>query len=195
MFRRVISFCSLLLFVHLSIAHAATPQSFMRQLEVEIRTMLKAGNYPEANQIFAKHFDMGVFTKRCLVDHWGEFDKTELARFIDLFGQNIKKNMNDKIIFTKDDTDFKLYPVKISKVEGIVKVENSLEVKKGDFKLTAFLVEHDGKLLVVDYDFDGALLSRNYRGHFNYLIDKYGKAGLFERLERKLYSLSSNSPK
>jgi ABC-type transporter MlaC component len=166
-----------------------TPRSFIKQLEAEVRAMLKAGNYPEANQIFARHFDMDIFTQRCLIDHWRELNKEERVQLIDLFGRNIRKRMNDNIIFTKDDTDFKFYPVKITKADGIIKVENALEVKKGEFKLTIFLVEHNNRTFVVDYDVNGALLSRNYRGNFNYIIEKYGKTGLFDRLERKLYSV------
>ena len=72
-----------------------TPRSFIKQLEAEVRAMLKAGNYPEANQIFARHFDMDIFTQRCLIDHWRELNKEERVQLIDLFGRNIRKRMNE----------------------------------------------------------------------------------------------------
>lgn len=160
--------------------------SVVRGLESEARAALNAGDVRRANAVFAEYFDMRRFSERCLADHWNEFSPSEQARFIDLFERNIKKRIAEKMILTKEDTDFGITPARIGKEDGgLTRVDNKIRTRRGQFGLGVILVNDKG-YRVVDYDFDGALLSRNYRGHFNYVIRKYGKDGFFDRLEKKL---------
>ncbi|MFH0799685.1 MAG: ABC transporter substrate-binding protein [Pseudomonadota bacterium] len=181
----------LLVFVSVSLPCAAapsSPRSFVRSLEMEMRAMLRAGDFRRANLLFAEHFDMATFGRRCLADHWEELTPAERERFLDLLERNIRKRMNEKMIFTKEDTDFRMVPGKTGVVDGLTKIDNALKVRRGTIGLDIFLVREGGRYRVADYDFDGALLSRNYRGHFNFVMRQYGKGGLFARLEEKLKS-------
>lgn len=164
----------------------ASPSRFMKDFVGEIRLALEKGDVREANMLFAKHFDMARFGKRCLIDHWDEFSDQEKATYIDLLDRNIRKRIGEKMLFTKDDKDFKFTPRNIrSQGDGVVSAENMLSIKKGDFRLVLSLVRAGNEFRLVDYELEGALLSRNYRGQFNYLIRTYGKEGFLEKLRNK----------
>ena len=159
----------------------------MKGFVEEIRTTLEAGDAARANELFAEHFEMQRFGKRCLTDHWDVFSPDERDRYIELLDRNIRKRLREKMLFTNDDADFTLTPKKVARLpKGLLEVINTLKIKKGDFRLVLTMVRDGGEYRIVDYEVEGALLSRNYRGHFNYLMRKYGKVGFFERLERKL---------
>lgn len=147
---------------------------------------MQTGNFERANELFVDKFDIALFSKRCLVDHWNGFGPEDRDRFMNLFEGNLRKRMNEKILLTKDDVDFKLTPIKTGTEEGFTRVDSRLKVRRGTFGLGVLLTGQGDGLRVVDYDLDGALLSRNYRGHFNFVIRKYGKKEFFRRLEEKL---------
>jgi len=162
-------------------------QSFIRDLALEIRQMLQSGNVEQANQIFVNRFDITKFAKLTLIDHWGEFSAEERERFIDLLGKNLQKSVRERSLFTSEDIDFDFITKEIvHEKSGKILFKNLLKIKKGDFKLVITAIRSGNEYKIVDYEVEGALLSRNYRGHFNYIIRKYGKSGLFGRLEKKL---------
>ena len=168
---------------------APSVNSFMKGFVDEIRTTLEAGDAEHANELFAEHFEMERFGRRCLIDHWDEFTAAERDRYVDLLDRNIRKRLKEKMLFTKDDTDFVLSPKRIASLpERLIQVQNRLRIRRGDLELTLTLCREGRNYRIVDYELEGALLSRNYRGHFNYLIRRYGKDGFFDRLERKLQS-------
>lgn len=167
---------------------AESPRAFVKNLENEMRQMMRTGNFARANEIFVDKFDIAVFSKRCLLDHWDELSPNERNRFNGLFEENLRKRMNEKMLLTKDDVDFKLTPIKIGVEEGLTRVDNRLKVRRGSFDMGILITRNGNKLRIADYDLEGALLSRNYRGHFNFIIRKYGKEGLFERMKEKLAS-------
>lgn len=176
----------ILLFPFNILSAAESPHAFIKNLENEMRVMMRSGNFEKANALFVDKIDFTIFAKRCLADHWNEFTPDEHNRFINLFEGNVRKKMNEKMLLTKNDANFKLTPVKTRTEEGLIKIDNFLKVKRGTFGLGILMTNKENRLRVVDYDLDGALLSRNYRGHFNFVIRKYGKGGFFERLEKKL---------
>lgn len=190
-FRSVSRFFVFLFFIVATIivptmAQGSSPRSFVKSMESEMRALLRLGNVSKANALFARYFDMSVFGKRCLADHWNEFTPSERERFLDLLSRNIQKNIADKMLLTSEDVDFQLIPKRVGREEGLTRIDSSLRVKKGSFILGILLKSAGPQWYVADYDFDGALLSRNYRGHFNFLIRRYGKEVFFAKLEKRL---------
>lgn len=130
---------------------------------------------------------MTEFGKRCLVDHWDALLPEEKTKFVDLLEKNIKRRMNEKMLFTDEDANFVLQTttIKTSKSQPIW-VANNLKIRKGNFILSLALKPKADSYQIVDMDMEGALLSRNYRGQFNYLFRKYGKSGMLAKMEEKL---------
>ncbi len=160
---------------------------FIQKFTGKVRKALHSGNPVKANEMFVKYFNMPRFAKRCLVDYWNDFTVEEQKRFTDLLENNIRKRLREKMLLTKDDNAFVLVTKEVdSRPDKTFWVVNRLNIKKGDFKLVLVLINGKKDYHILDYELEGALLSRNYRGHFNYLIRKYGKKGLFERMEAKL---------
>ncbi len=180
----------LLLLPALSFAEAS-PRQFVRELVKEVRAALEREDVQGANALFAGRFDMERFGRRCLIDHWDEFSGPERETYVDLLGRNMRKRIGERMLFTKNDKDFSLVPKRIYRTEDdLLAVENTLRIKKGDFKLVFTLAREGGKYVLADYELEGALLSRNYRGQFNYLIRKYGKEGFLAKLKDKTESPS-----
>ena len=170
-----------------NVAFAAGPRQFMGGLQKQIRVALVKGDVAKANELFVEYVDMIQLSKRSLIDHWDSFDKEERIRFSSLLNRVLRKQMREKMMLTGDDTDFVLVFNRTKKLKsGVIRVDNLLKTSKGNFKLTLFLVRENRSYRIVDYELSGALLSRNYRSHFNYIIRNHGKSGLFERMERKL---------
>lgn len=184
----------LLLFMNVRAEAGTSPaRQFMDDLASNIRNMIKAGNVEEANLLFANNFDMSSFGKLCLIDHWEEFSGSEQKRFIYLLEQNIRQELRKRMLFTKEDGDFKLITMKVSKQnDDLVLLENSLVISKGKFRLDLLLKRNAGRYKIVDYELEGALLSRNYRGHFNYLLRKYDNETFLAKMAAKLEP--ENSP-
>lgn len=171
----------------------ASPEQFMRSFSGEIHSALDNGNARGANMLFVKYFDMQKFGRLCLIDHWDEFSDQERADYTDLLGKNIMKRMGEKMLFTKDDRNFKLQVKRITRRrDRTVEVRNMLKVHKGDFELVLHLLPAKNGYRMYDYELEGALLSRNYQGHFNYMIRKYGKAGFLAKLKER--SVVSDRP-
>lgn len=168
-------------------AGTSSALQFMNDLVSNIRNMIKAGNVEEANLLFAGNFDMPSFGKLCLIDHWDGFSRSDQKRFIDLLEQNIRQELRKRMLFTKEDGDFKFTTIKISKQNGdLVLLENSLAISKGKFRLNLLLTRNSGRYRIVDYELEGALLSRNYRGHFNYLLRKYDNETFLAKMAANL---------
>jgi len=172
------------------LAHAISPaKQQVMEMSRQINQHLLAGGKEAANDLFLQQFDMSKFGKRCLIDHWDSFTSLEKKRALALLFKNLSKQAREKNFFVRDDNHFELLPQKeIKTADGILEMKTFLETPRKRFSLSLFLAPHQGGFQIVDYEVEGALLSRNYRGHFNYLIRKYGKAGFFERLEKKLHA-------
>jgi ABC-type transporter MlaC component len=56
-----------------------------------------------------------------------------------------------------------------------------------------FLVKVNDGYKLVDYEVSGALLSRNYRGQFNYMMRKYGFNGMLEKMRKKTQMFASRA--
>lgn len=125
---------------------AESPRAFVKNLENEMRQMMRTGNFARANGIFVDKFDITVFSKRCLIDHWDELTPDERERFAGLFEENLRKRMNEKMLLTKDDVDFKLTPVKIGSEDGLTRIDNRLKVRRGTFDM-GILITRDGNKL------------------------------------------------
>lgn len=181
-----LTLCLLFAAVSSNILASETPFSFVRNFSDTVRTTIRSGDIDKANQLFATTFDMDVFGKRCLLDNWDVLSESERARFKDLLKKNLKKQISKNMPLTKDDVNFLMIPKSLKQEDGLKKVESILKTKEGPVNFAIYLTSKDGRYLVADYDVDGALLSRNYRGHFNYIYRKYGKEGLFAKMEQKL---------
>jgi len=155
-------------------------------MESEIKTSIRKGDIIKANKLFIENFDMQKFSKKCMIDHWNEFEDAEKKRFIDLLHKNLQKKMNEKMLIKKNDSDFSMKVVSIDKRENEFHIVTKLEANDRSLKFAINLIKEIDGFRITDYEIEGALLSRNYRGHFNYLMRKYGKNGLFEKMENKL---------
>ena len=176
----------LLCFVQSAYAVSSAKQTLVK-MSAEIHHKLDEGKREDANLLFLNRFDMMRFGKRCLIDHWSEFSNVEQKQFTELLFKNLLKQAREKNFFLRDGKTFRLVPQKEVKVaEGNVEVKNILHTSDKQLALNLFLHSEKGDYHIVDYEIEGALLSRNYRSHFNYLIKKYGKKGFFEQLEKKL---------
>lgn len=186
--RRALKFLVLLAFLSSSAQAATGAQKKVLEISAQVRQRLSAEQKHEANQYFLEQFDMTRFGKRCLLDHWNSFSASEQKRFTDLLFQNLLKAADAKNFFVHDEKTFRLVPQQELTTNGLVEITNKLETSKKVLSLRLFLFSEQGTYKIVDYEVEGALLSRNYRSHFNFLLNKYGKAGFFERLEQKLNS-------
>ncbi len=189
-FFRTAVFLIVSLFFFQAEAGPPSARQFMNRLVGEIRTALNSGNAQGANLLFAEHFDMTAFGKLCLEDHWSEFSTSERDRYVYLLDQVIRQQLKNKMLFTENDRNFTLKTDKISRRDGFIVVENTLGITKGSFKLVIFLIKDQKKLKIADYEVEGALLSRNYRGHFNYLLRKYDREAFLQKMAEKLNSIS-----
>ena len=165
----------------------ASESKFVSNLAEKAKILLKKNKVKKANSIFADYFNMKVFTKRCLVDHINEFSQNELDDFINLFDIKIRKNMSEKFLF-KDK--YKIIKLKNKTTSndlntGIIKTHNTLILDDKIVNLNLYLIKTKKSYQIVDFEVEGALLSRNYRGQFNYIIRHYGKEELFNRLKNQ----------
>lgn len=188
--QRALKFCLLLFFISHSAQAATLAQKKVLELSAQVRQHLSAGHKEMANRLFLEQFDMTRFGKRCLIDHWDTFSPTEQQRFTELLFQNLLKAANEKNFFVHDAKKFLLTPQQEITVNKITEIKSKLETSEKTLSLKLFLVSASGSYQIIDYEVEGALLSRNYRSHFNFLMKKYGKAGFFERLEKKLTEAS-----
>lgn len=132
---------------------------------------------------FTSHFDFPEFYERALVDHWSgwttnqrqEFDRIFRKKFTDNLSNNLNRlnrmagaRMSQKRIETKG-------PYASIEIEGGVE-ETSIAVR-------LYLVKEANDWKVYDLDIEGAKLSRNYRGSFNYALRRYGFGGLLAKLK------------
>ena len=69
--------------------------------------------------------------------------------------------------------------------DGVIRVTMIAKVDDISIDFVYFLVREGHSFKLVDYEVEGALLSRNYRGHFNYLMRKYGFKGMMEKMHAK----------
>ncbi len=185
---RLISTITMIILLAVSNAALAvdSPNSFVRGLESEVRSFLASKDAVKANSVFAEKMDMAKFGQRCLADHWSEFSDEEISLYLKFLEAGIKKRISERTIFAPDGSHFSLKLKSSKKDEGqITRLESLLETRGRNLNLAIFLVRREGELKVADYELDGALLSRSYRGQFNYLIRKYGKAGFLEKLRNK----------
>lgn len=172
-------------------AAAASPKpsiaGYIAGLTGEIRSMLKAGDVKRANGIFAERFDMSKFGERCLADHWDELTPDERRRFTNLLEKNLRYRMSEKMLFTEQDKNFSLRINQIRREQAqLIRIKNELGIRRGNFELVLILTPQTGSYRIADIEIEGVLLSRNYRGQFNHLIRKYGKEGMFARMEDTL---------
>lgn len=157
---------------------------FEKKLAEEISATLQTGDISKANAIFFSRFDLKKFTQRCLVDHWSEFSESEKERVTQLLSSAIQKKILKKLNQKKETNLFNISPQKtLVDKEGLIWISNILTVKAKKIKFVLALSFQNPYYRIVDYEVEGALLSRNYRGQFNNIFRKQGKNALIKRLE------------
>ena len=170
-----------------------SPRDYVLQLAEKSSVIASEGNTKKVNSEFALQFDMPRFAKKCMIDHWNELTLKQQEDFIELFSQNLRRKLA-KLSNKYIKTDSWQYTVGNPKqgVDGeiVVPMQVSANGEKIDFLY--FLIKVDDDYKLVDYEVSGALLSRNYRGQFNYMMRKYGFNGMLEKIRKKAQKWATN---
>jgi ABC-type transporter MlaC component len=134
---------------------------------------------------FAGSFEMAEFSKRCMIDHWSNLLKTQRDQFVDVFQCNLEHRLSSLITKPLQGRKIAYHIGKARRTDGreiLVPVEVAIDDAKMQFLY--WLVPTADGFKLIDYEADGVSLSRNYRGHFNYMMRKYG----FDTLLKKMRS-------
>ena len=154
---------------------------------------MKVQDVEGADSTFAEEFDMLTFAKRCMVDHWDDLSGEQRAEFIEVFTVNLRgqlAKMLKKISKGRKFT-YTIDTLTHNKKEGFVRVPVRVVAGDVDLNFRYFVVKTSEGYRLADYEVDGILLSRNYRGQFNYMMRKYGFDGLLAKMRAKQQGLSS----
>ena len=174
---------------------ASSPRAFVQQLTDESLGIIDRRDAGQAGRTFAQNLDMPAFAQRCLADHWATLTEEQRAEFIDLFSRTLRAKMDEALSkrVTGKAVRFAIGSPKRPDKEGIIEVPADIFIDGNSVRLTYYLIKWAGGYRLVDYDAEGALLSRNYRGQFNYLIRNYGYAGMIERIRQKAEAQAARS--
>lgn len=179
---------SMAVLVSSSTAVAASPREYIVELIAASREVMKVQEAEDANSTFAEEFDMPTFAKRCMIDHWSDLSEEQHAEFIDAFAANLRGQLAKMMrkVGRRGDFSYEIGTLTKGKKDGFIRVPVRVIVEDVDLKFRYFVLKTDAGYRLVDYEVDGVLLSRNYRGQFNYMMRKYGFDGLIAKMRRKI---------
>ncbi len=181
----------LVLFLQVSAPKAAeTPRSFVARIADIAAGVIRDVDAARADEQFIDSFDMPVFAKRCLIDHWEALTKAQRKEFIAVFdcslrtrlGRLIRERLTERLKERKLNYDIGR-PKKLN--GGITAVPLATRVNETSIDFVYYVAKGKGGYGLADYEAEGALLSRQYRGNFNYLMRKYGFDGMLRKMRKK----------
>jgi ABC-type transporter MlaC component len=173
----------------------ASPRSYVQRLASESLGIIDRSDAQKAGEVFATSVDMPMFARRCLADHWSTISETQRAEFIDLFSRSLRGRMNEALAGRVRGRTVSLrvgQPVRTDE-PGITRIPLTAMIDGKTVRIVYFLTKNSDGWRMVDYEVEGALLSRNYRGQFNYLMRTYGYVGMMDRLRKKAESVGAKA--
>ncbi|MFH1830026.1 MAG: ABC transporter substrate-binding protein [Pseudomonadota bacterium] len=177
-----------------SSSSASSARAFVQSIAQTAFGVMHKADREEADREFAQGFYMPGFAKRCLVDHWDEITKEQQAEFIEVFTCTLRKKLASVITDRLKDKRFTYSIGKARRAKGgIVTVTLHAKINGANIDFVYFIVKLGKSYMLVDYEADGALLSRQYQGHFNFLMDKYGFDGMLDRMRKKFVECNIGS--
>jgi len=181
---------SMAVLVSSSTAVAASPRAYIENLIAKSREVIRVREAGNADSTFAEEFDMPTFAKRCMIDHWDDLSDEQRAEFMDVFAANLRGQLARMMrrVGGRGDFSYKIGTVTTGRDDGLVDVPVRVVVGDVDLRFRYFVVKTDKGYRLADYEIDGVLLSRNYRGQFNYMIRKYGFDSLIAKMRAKYAS-------
>lgn len=161
--------------------------NFVKKIVKTAQKSIQKNDLKSANLAFMMNFDVRNFGRRCILDHWNTFNETEKTEYTQLLNKNLQKRMQEKLILDAKDS-FDLRVSGIGKdYEGYIKINNVLKIDDREITLSIVVYNNGKNYQIIDYELEGVLLSRQYRGQFNRIMRKHGKQELFKRLKAKVY--------
>jgi ABC-type transporter MlaC component len=107
--------------------------------------------------------------------------------FVELFSRMLRARLNEALAGGRENRTVS-YVVGASSRDrepGVVRVSMTVTADGSDLHVIYYLVRAADGWRMIDYAIEGVLLSRNYRGQFNFLMRKYGYAGMIDRMREK----------
>ncbi len=171
----------------LAAGNASSPRAFVERIAQSSLGIIERQDAVQAGGVFMHSFDIRAFAQRCLVDHWTALTDDQRSEFVDLFSKTLRAKLADALSkrIKGRVLNYTVGTAKAGAQRGIVEVAARVAVDGERIDLTYYLKRSTDGYRLVDYDVGGALLSRNYRGQFNYLMRNYGYAGMIERMRQK----------
>lgn len=141
----------------------------------------------DGTAVMMQYFDMRSFSKRCMADHWNMLTETQRMEFVDTFTRLLAGRLADA---AAKHGGYRTLTSEVGAVirssDAIFSVPVSVSVGDATLAFVYYLMPEDGGFRLVDYEVEGVLLSRQYRGQFNYLMRTRGFDGMMERVRAKL---------
>jgi len=146
-----------------------------------------------AAQTFAEGFDMRAFARRCMVDHWSALSPSQRDEFVEVFSSVLRRRL-ERLESKGSGREGFAYKVgrAVKDAGGATRVPASVTADGATVEFVYYLVNDGGDYRLVDYEVEGAMLSRQYRGQFNRIMRKRGYEGLMDRLRVKYAQISGN---
>ncbi len=131
-------------------------------------------------------FDMEAFSRRCMVDHWDDLSEEQRQEFVAVFSISLKGRLEKLMRKRMNGRRFRYIIGEARRGrDGVIEVPMTAKVDDVQLAFTYSLIRKGDTYKLVDYEVDGVLLSRNYRGQFNYLMRRHGYEGMIERMREK----------
>jgi phospholipid transport system substrate-binding protein len=181
------------------VAHAAPKKSAtdaMKDANTRLRALIakQAPDQPPtpelAKQITSELrdlFDIGLLTKRALVDHWDKMAPAQRDELVDTLRQIVEKNYLSQL---RSNLDYKIDYGTEEKDGDSVLVHTIIRGKKNGrptkIKVDYKLVTVGDQWRVYDVITEDVSILDNYRSQFNRIIAKEGVPGLLARMKAKL---------
>ncbi|MBI2067498.1 MAG: ABC transporter substrate-binding protein [Deltaproteobacteria bacterium] len=179
--------CLALLF-SASLEAATPPLQVAKQFFNELVAVSQITNPTEKQQrvagLIGNHFYYEPFYQKALVDYWSQWTPRQKEQFHHVFQKRFVENITNKSKRLGSFQDAKVKYILETNSKDLAVVVADGKLKKDRMKVRLFLVRQGKEWKVFDLEIAGALLSRNYRGRFNFILKNEG----FEILLAKLKS-------
>lgn len=189
----------LMLWMHPSLAAAASPAEEMRASIDKVRATLKDARLqqnPEKRQeaikeIIAERFDFAEMARRSLGPEWQRRTPEEQREFVSLFIDLLERAYISAIEDVRSVRDLR------EKMDGnYAEVNTKVVDRKGvEFSVDYRLHNVDGHWRVYDVLVENVSLVNNYRDQFNRILTKYSYEELIRRMKSKQFEDSGRVAK
>jgi ABC-type transporter MlaC component len=181
--------CSLLLCSTVTPAYAVGPEDVLQDLWARLQKQSAAhqdlNNHQFIQTAVKSHYDFQGFYEKALADHWGDWSTAQRLEFSGLFERmllnRIATQLGPRAI---QGLTWKVTRSLQAGSEQILSAVSRRGTKEVAFRV--FFTKRGQEWKIFDLEIAEALLSRNYRGHFNKIIRRDGYEVLIARIKQKL---------